>query len=532
LKPLLVQINPVVGDLDGNAAKIRQALAAFSSFDLAILPELALTGYPPRDLLAQQGFVEASIALCHQLATEFEEVGPVLIGAPAQRMGRLTNSAWLLEGGLARPVHDKVLLPVYDVFDERRHFERGERATVVEIAGRRVAITICEDLWAGEDLEEAQDYGLRPVHQLADQCDLLVNLSASPYSRGKPKRRREVLKAVARRLGRPIAMVNQVGANDELIFDGGSVYVRPDGEFYGLPSFEEAVGYGAPVDPLPDPLRSDRRALMLGLSDYLEKSSLHNVVLGVSGGIDSALVAEIAVAALGPERVLGIAMPSRFSSDRSVLDARDLCDRLGMGLETLSIHGVHDALSTTLSRIVDASGLTDENIQARIRGALVMGVSNSSGAMALATGNKSELAVGYCTLYGDMCGGLAPIGDLYKTAVYDLCQRISPGDEGVIPASIQEAAPSAELRPEQKDEDSLPPYEDLDRILFQLVEARRSPQWIIEQGEDRDLVLRIAHLLKVTEFKRWQAAPVLRVSRKAFGTGRRIPLVWRHWERS
>jgi len=527
----LVQINPVIGDLDGNARKIREALAAFPSFDLAILPELALTGYPPRDLLAQQGFVEASVATCSQLAKDFAQAGPVLLGAPAERDGRLKNSAWLLSGGVAQPVHDKVLLPVYDVFDERRHFEGGDRATIIEIRGCRVAVTICEDLWAGEDLEEAMDYGDRPAQRLAGQCDLVVNLSASPYSRGKPSRRRRILAEIAQQLEAPIAMVNQVGANDELIFDGGSVYVEPSGRVRGLPSFSEAVGYGVDLEDGEDPLLSDRRALMLGLSDYLRKSSLHSVVLGVSGGIDSALVAEIAVAALGPERVLGLAMPSRYSSDRSVVDARDLCGRLGMRLEELSIEASHKALSQTLGTVVDPSGLTDENLQARLRGALVMGVSNSSGSMALATGNKSELAVGYCTLYGDMCGGLAPIGDLYKTAVYDLCRLMSPGDEGLIPASIQEAAPSAELRPDQRDDDSLPPYEDLDRVLFQLVEERRSPKWLIDQGEDEELVTRIAHLLKVTEFKRWQAAPVLRVSRKAFGTGRRIPLVWRHWER-
>ena len=532
LKPLLVQINPVVGDLEGNAARVREALAPFPTFDLAILPELALTGYPPRDLLAQEGFVDASMALCTQLAQEFSGAGPILLGAPAQRGQRLSNSAWLLQDGKAEPVHDKVLLPVYDVFDERRHFDSGDRATIIEIDGQRVAITICEDLWASEDLEDPIIYGDRPVDQLFGQCDLVVNLSASPYSRGKPKRRREVLKGIAHRLQVPVAMVNQVGANDELIFDGGSLCIEPDGRIGSLASFRPDAGFGEAPQEDETPLLEDRRALILGLADYLEKSSLHSVVLGISGGIDSALVAEIAVEALGPERVLGLAMPSRFSSDRSLSDAEDLCHRLGMRLETLSIQKAHATLSETLGATVDPSGLTDENLQARLRGALVMGVSNSTGAMALATGNKSELAVGYCTLYGDMCGGLAPIGDLYKTAVYDLCRLISPGDSGLIPASIQEAAPSAELRPDQKDQDSLPVYEDLDRILFQLIEERRSPRALVDEGEDQGLVERIAHLVKVTEFKRWQAAPVLRVSRKAFGTGRRIPLVWRHWERS
>ncbi len=521
----------MIGDLEGNASKIRQALRAFPSFDLAILPELALTGYPPRDLLIQEGFVDASAELCSQLAREFESSGPILIGAPTRRSGRLANSAWLLFDGVARPVHDKVLLPVYDVFDEGRYFEGGREVTVIEIRGRRIAVTICEDLWAGDDLDEAFPYRHRPIQHLEGQCDLIVNLSASPYRRGKPRRRRQLLQEISRRLQVPVAMVNQVGANDELIFDGGSLYVQPDGAVQTLAQFEADIGYGDTFEEDIEPLLLDHQALSLGLSDYLRKSSLEGVVLGVSGGIDSALVAELAVAALGPERVLGLAMPSRFSSERSVHDARDLCARLGMNLEELSLQAGHETLSKTLGAVVDPSGLTDENLQARLRGALVMGVSNSTGAMALATGNKSELAVGYCTLYGDMCGGLAPIGDLYKTAVYDLCTLISPGDEGVIPASIQRAEPSAELRPDQKDEDSLPPYRDLDRLLFQLVEKGRHPQALIEEGEVPELVERIAHLVKVTEFKRWQAAPVLRVSRKAFGTGRRIPLVWRRWER-
>lgn len=531
LNPLLVQTNPIVGDLNGNAAAITRALEAHGDFTLAILPELALTGYPPRDLLDQQGFVERSIALTHGLAKRFANAGAILIGAPALRDGGLTNSAWLLEGGVARVVHDKILLPVYDVFDERRHFHGGERASVVSIGGKSVAVTICEDLWAGEDLDEPKAYGDHPALNLAGRCDLVVNLSASPYSRAKPSRRRRLLTKMANRLETPIAMVNQVGANDELIFDGGSLIVHPDGRTRLLPSFVPASGYGdAPGDELPD-LLQDRQALILGLRDYMHKSGLGAVVLGVSGGIDSALVAEIAVAALGSEQVLGLSMPSRYSSERSQVDAQELCNRLGMRMETMPIEAAHESMSQTLGQVVDSAGLTDENLQARIRGALVMGVSNSSGAMALATGNKSELAVGYCTLYGDMCGGLAPIGDLYKTAVYGLAAAVSPGDSGVIPASTQEAPPSAELRPDQRDDDSLPPYEILDRILFNLVEQRRSPQSLIAAGEDQGLVSRIAHLLKVNEFKRWQAAPVLRVSRKAFGTGRRIPLVWRHWER-
>jgi NAD+ synthase (glutamine-hydrolysing) len=530
LNPILVQFNPRVGDLVGNCRRILEQLGKRAPFSLAVLPELALCGYPPRDLLLRRGFVASCAQELQQMAQKTRDLGPVLIGAPAVADGAgtgLSNALWLLDGGDATVVHRKVLLPSYDVFDEGRYFTPGEELSVITLGGLRFGLTLCEDLWGGREVGQGRLYPADLLSPLSGRVDALINASASPYHRGKPAQRRSLAALAAESLEVPVHVVNQVGGNDELIFDGDSFSVTPDGAVSALPSFVEAVG--APCDDLSllDGLAADHQALVLGLRDYVEKCGFERVVLGVSGGIDSALVALLAVQALGADNVHGLAMPSRFSSERSVVDAVELCTRLGIRLDVLPIAEGHRQISEMVGSVADAGGLTDENLQARLRGLLVMALSNATGALALTTGNKSELAVGYCTLYGDMNGGLAPIADLYKTDVFRLCAQLSPNDEGPIPQTIQTAPPSAELRPNQEDSDSLPPYSVLDAILAQLVDEQAVANGVQVTGADATLVKRIEGLVQRSEFKRWQAAPALRISKKSFGIGRRLPMAWR-----
>jgi NAD+ synthase (glutamine-hydrolysing) len=530
LKPNLVQFNPRVGDLVGNRQRMVERLADQAPFSLAVLPELALCGYPPRDLLLRRGFVAACIRQVNQMAREVAAFGPVLIGAPAPAEARgsgLSNALWLLDEGRARVVHRKVLLPAYDVFDERRYFTPGEQVSVIALGDLRLGLTLCEDLWGGREVGQERLYPADLLARLKGSVDLVINASASPYQRGKPAQRRALAAAAAAQLGVPVHVVNQVGGNDELVFDGDSFWVTPEGGLGAHPSFVEAAGVPSAAPPLAEGLQADRQALVLGLRDYVHKCGFERVVLGVSGGIDSALVTCLAVEAIGADKVHGIAMPSRFSSTRSVEDARELCARLGVQFDVLSIVDGHQTLSESVAQITDPSGLTDENLQARLRGLLVMAVSNASGALALTCGNKSELAVGYCTLYGDMNGGLAPIADLYKTDVFALCALISPNGDGPIPKSTQDAPPSAELRPDQEDADSLPPYPVLDAVLAQLVDDEGVAEGVRVDGADTALVERIEGLVQRSEFKRWQAAPALRISKKSFGTGRRLPMAWR-----
>jgi len=521
--PLLVQFNPLVGDLKGNRRRLQAMLREAKGYPLAIVPELALTGYPPRDLLEVDGFVERCVLELRELAQELSDCGPVIIGAPAptERPPGVFNAAWLLSSGEARVVATKQLLPAYDVFDEPRHFVAGEPMPVLNILGLRIGVTICEDLWLGAEVGEQGRYGVSPAAQLAAECDLLINLSASPYRRGRAVERLEQAAALARRSGCTLAMVNAVGGNDELIFDGHSL-VTDGHNHLGLPGFVECAKIPGAWSLKDDLFDQDRQALVMGLGDYVRKCGADRVVLGISGGIDSALVAALAVDALGADAVLGLAMPSRFSSKRSLADARSLADQLGIELREVHIETAHQELRQVLGETLDVAGVTDENIQARLRGMMVMATSNAEGRFALATGNKSELAVGYCTLYGDMCGALAPIGDLFKLDVFELCDR-----DDRIPKSIVQAPPSAELRADQRDDDSLPPYDRLDPILEALLVDKQHPSAIIARGFDPDEVTLAVGLVDRSEFKRRQAAPVLRVSKKAFGMGRRQPLAWK-----
>ena len=503
--------------------RLQALLLEADDFDLAILPELALTGYPPRDLLESEGFINRCLTELNALAQAVAQRGPVVIGAPApaERHPGLYNAAWLLEAGQARVVATKQLLPSYDVFDEPRHFVAGEEMPILDIGGYRVGVTICEDLWLGVEVDEQDRYTASPAVDLAPHCDLLINLSASPYRRGRPIERVEQASRLAKTANCSVAVVNAVGGNDELIFDGHS-FMTDGSQQRMLAGFIEIASPA--VDPVAafDPLELDRQALVMGLRDYVHKCGAQRVVLGISGGVDSALVAALAVDAFGADSVLGIAMPSRFSSQRSVIDARQLADQLGFELRELSIESAHQHLSDLLSSAFLMDGLPDENLQARLRGMMVMAASNSESRFALATGNKSELAVGYCTLYGDMCGALAPIGDLFKMDVFALARR-----DHRIPKSIVDAPPSAELREDQRDDDSLPPYDRLDPLLEALLIDREHPENLMAKGHHAEDIACVVPLVDRTEFKRRQAAPVLRISKKAFGMGRRQPLAWK-----
>lgn len=549
----LGQMNATVGDFAGNGAKIevlwKEAEAAKA--DLLLVPEMALCGYPPRDLLERPSFQADAGKLLSALARRARGtalLAGTLLPNPAPTGKALFNAAVLLRNGRVAAVAKKSLLPAYDVFDEARHFEPAGAPTLARIAGRKAGLTICEDLWNDKDFFRARRlYPHDPGEILLGRgADLIVNVSASPFSEGKPRLRRRMLSRLARDGRVPVAYLNLVGGNDELVFDGGSMVldgsgrVRARASLFGedfvvvdLDGSRVAPVTGTEPADLPDdadgePLESLRRALVLGIRDYARKCGFATAVVGLSGGIDSALVGALAVDALGASNVTGLALPSRYSSEGSVTDARALAEALGIRLEVLPIEPVFAAARETLAPLFAGrpEDVTEENLQARIRGMLLMAFSNKLGPLLLTTGNKSELAVGYCTLYGDMCGGLAPISDLPKMRVYALARHVNrrAGRE-VIPASTLEKPPSAELRPGQTDQDSLPPYETLDRILEGLVERGRPPSAVArETGAPPALVEGIARQIDRAEYKRQQAAPGLRVSTKAFGSGRRIPI--------
>ena len=554
MRVALAQLNLLIADLDGAMAAIRAAAheAAAQGAELVVFPELvAVGGYPPRDLLERSWFVTRQWQLLQELALELPI--PCVIGCvePLEPgLGpNLANAAAVLADGTVKATYHKRLLPTYDVFDEQRYFRPGGSPCVVEIAGLRVGLTVCEDIWNEAFTDGGFGLGLRyhqdPVGELAGACDLIVNCSASPYHLGKSALRRRVVSSVARRARVPVLYANQVGGQDELLFDGDSGAALPDGQWLAaLPRWEAGVGVvevpiGATTTRVPsnrierthaDPaaLSADlHAALVLGIRDYCAKTRQTKVVLGLSGGIDSALVAALAVDALGAGAVIGLLMPGPYSSAGSVTDAVALAEALGVRHHTLSIKDVNALMLRELDPLFSGtpSGLAEENLQSRLRGVLVMAVANKLGAMALTTGNKSELATGYCTIYGDMNGGLAPLGDLYKTQVWALSRWMNEaaGRER-IPTSSIEKPPSAELRENQTDQDSLPPYPELDRILLGYLEHGRSPEQLIAAGEDPATVARITRLVEVNEFKRRQGAPVLRVSPKAFGVGRRFPL--------
>ncbi len=553
----LAQINPTIGDFVGNVERIKDfaVRGAAAGAEVVVFPELAICGYPPADLLEKQAFLERAREALEELAAWTAEAGrPALIVGTATRNERAEgkhacNVAMVLDGGKVVASQSKRLLPFYDVFDEQRYFEPAAKQQLLRVRGRQLALTICEDAWNDKIFWPERRYATDPVDELmaawvGEGPRLIVNLSASPYWKNKRGVREGMLGALARRHGATVLLVNQVGGNDSLIFDGTSLALDQAGAVIGRArSFAEDllvvdVGEDERSATPKDELRaSDERdevaatwdALVLGTRDYLRKCGFRKALIGLSGGIDSALVAAIAVEALGAENVSGVGMPSEFSSGGSVDDARALASNLGILFNVLPIRSVFDDYMRVLATSFAGTpfGLAEENLQARIRGALLMALSNKTGAIVLTTGNKSEMATGYCTLYGDMVGGLAVIGDVWKTRVYQLSEYANRERE-VIPRSTIEKAPSAELRPEQKDTDSLLPYDTLDPILEAYVERYETAERIAEQtGEALDEVRGVLRLVERSEYKRKQAAPVLKVTEKAFGSGRRFPIAVR-----
>ena len=536
----LAQINPIVGDFTGNARKIRDAAvrAASMGANLAVFSEMALMGYPPRDLVEHEGIVRRELEVLDRLAADLPL--PCILGfAGRNDSGRgrpLRNSAAVIADGRIASVHHKSLLPTYDVFDEDRYFEPGDAPAPATVAGRKLAVTICEDLWRREG-ELRFRYRTDPLPALAKAgAEIVVNLSASPFTLDKMQTRRRLLADRAGEFGLPVVYVNQVGGNDELVFDGGSMVVNASGDVViQAKRFEEDLVV-ADTDRLPSPLQAEDvpraetafRALSLGTRDYLHKCGFREALLGLSGGIDSALVACIAAGALGPENVLGVSMPSRFSSEHSREDARILAENLGIRFLSIPIEPAHKALLEMLAPAFEGRkpDIAEENIQARLRGLVLMALSNKFGSLLLATGNKSEMAVGYCTLYGDMCGGLTPIGDVPKTMVYDIARWVNR-ERRIIPANTIMKPPSAELRPDQTDQDTLPPYDELDRVLHAYIEERKTIADIVAGGVDRAVADDIVRRINFSEYKRRQAVPGLKITSKSFGYGRRIPVAKR-----
>ena len=535
----LAQINTTVGDFEGNKQLILDAYRSLvaQGAELVLTPELAVTGYPPRDLVFRSGFVQRSEQVVMELAAETGEV-PLVAGFvehSEKRSGKpFRNAAAVLQSGRVAAVRHKTLLPSYDVFDEARYFEPADEIKPVRMPGYRLGITICEDIWT-EDYLPRPLYRVSPPAVLAEEgMDLLVNLSASPFHAGKTAARARMISAIVREMGVPAVYCNAVGGNDQLVFDGSSIVFNNSGDVIArLPAFASATqivnlqrdrGQAAALEaPEAGELHG---ALVLGTRDYVRKCGFKSVVLGLSGGIDSALVAAIAASALGPENVTGVSMPSAFSSEGSKDDARDLARNLGIHYHTVPIEPVFASVKSQMAGVFAgrAEDITEENMQARIRGLILMSMSNKFGHLLLTTGNKSELAVGYCTIYGDMCGGLAVISDLPKMKVYDVARWINRERE-IIPLASIEKPPSAELRPNQKDQDTLPPYDVLDAILERLVEQNQSVAQVAAAGFDEKTVRWIARRIDFNEWKRHQAAPGLRVTTKAFGIGRRIPIV-------
>lgn len=540
----LAQINTTVGDLPGNLHKILDAYhrATALGADLVLTPELAVTGYPPQDLLFKSRFVPANREILDQLAAAVGDV-PLAVGFVAARGAgaagqSFENAAAVLQRGQAPQIRAKSLLPTYDVFDEARYFAPAASVDTVSIGGRQIGVTICEDIWSEPYLPRPL-YSRDPAGELAAQgAELILNLSASPFQAGKARRRFEMIGALAKRHGRPVVYCNAVGGNDELIFDGNSCAFNSAGECVGkLAAFAEEVavidldGPPIPLPAAPDEASELRPALVLGLRDYFAKCGFKSAVLGLSGGIDSAVTAALAVEALGAGNVTGVAMPSPFSSAHSVADALALADHLGIRCLQTPIGEAFAAFKRQFTAIF--AGLpedaTEENMQARLRGMTLMALSNKFGSLLLTTGNKSELAVGYCTLYGDMAGGLAVISDVPKTAVYRLAAHLNRERE-IIPRNTIEKPPSAELKLGQVDQDTLPPYELLDAVLQLYVEENLSAAEIIRRGFDEATVRWIQRRVDLNEYKRAQAAPGLKVTSRAFGSGRRMPIAQRFVE--
>ncbi len=545
MKLALAQINPTIGDFLGNVRKIVELSVASQSggADMVIFPEMAVCGYPPADLLEKPSFLARAEEALTEIAIAVTSHHPIAIlcgcptPAPADSGKRVMNSAVVLRGGRVDFIQSKMLLPYYDVFDEQRYFAPAAKQVLYELAGERIAITICEDAWNDKNFWPQRLYPVDPVENLTHQgATLIVNLSASPYYRGKRATRRNMLAAIARRHHVPVAMVNQVGGNDSLIFDGSSLVLDAGGDLIAKArSFEEDLLLVDLPSPAGAVCSADERedvavyeALVLGTRDYVRKCGFSKAIVGLSGGIDSALVATIATEALGSENVLGVGMPSEYSSQGSIDDARHLASNLGIQWELIPIREIFDDHLCALRPILQdrPADITEENLQSRIRGTLLMALSNKLGALVLTTGNKSEMSTGYCTLYGDMVGALAVIGDVYKTSVYRLARYANRSRE-IIPENTLMKPPSAELRPGQQDTDSLPPYDILDPILEAYVERYETAEEIVQSSIlplDIALVRNILRMVERSEYKRQQAAPILKVTRKSFGVGRRFPI--------
>jgi NAD+ synthase (glutamine-hydrolysing) len=542
MKVALAQINTTVGDLPGNEAKILAGYqrAVEAGVDLVMFPELTITGYPPRDLLHKKRFIADNLEVLNRLASTSGKVG-MLVGYVAENKTlpgkELSNCVALLQNGKIVESRVKTLLPTYDVFDEDRYFEPANENRPVEFNGIKLGLTICEDIWNDEDFWPERRYRRNPPMELAGAgAGILFNVSASPWSLGKEETRYNMLRSMAIKSKRPVVFCNQVGGNDELVFDGGSLAFNALGKLIGRGNmFAEdffVIDTESNVEVPRIPGTAEEyiyRALVLGLRDYLHKCGFKSAVLGLSGGIDSALTAVIAVDALGKEHVRGVSLPSQYSSQGSLDDARILAERLGIRYDVVPIQPEFEAVKKQLASVFTGlkEDTTEENIQARLRGVTLMAMSNKFGSLLLTTGNKSELAVGYCTLYGDMCGGLAVISDVPKTMVYQISKWINREREIIPEASITKP-PSAELRPNQTDQDSLPPYEVLDAILDAYVVQGKGMREIIALGFDELTVKRVIRLIDFNEYKRRQAAPGLKVTSKAFGVGRRIPIAQKY----
>ncbi len=545
MKILMAQLNLTVGDIEGNGSRVLQTLSTGrdQGADLVVFPELVLTGYPPRDLVEKQSFVDANLNKLEEIAKQTDGI-TAIIGFvdrnPSPVGNRVFNAAAYCEGGKVRSIHHKTLLPTYDVFDEGRYFEPSQKIELAGVAGMKTGVSICEDAWNDKDFWQHRIYRRDPIQeQIKMGAEVLINVSASPYSIGKPLLRERMLSSQALKYKKPIVFVNMVGGNDELIFDGNSLVVSPDGTIaYEGRSFEEDLILVDLAKPLPAAKRQQireieevYRALMLGTRDYMKKCGFSKCVIGMSGGIDSSVTAVLAVRAVGAKNVLGVMMPSQYTSRESMEDAVALIRNLGMESVNIPIQKSFEVYRESLASVFRglAEDVTEENIQARIRGNILMALSNKFGHLVITTGNKSEIGVGYCTLYGDMSGGLAMISDVPKTMVYDLARFINRENE-IIPARIFTKAPSAELKQDQTDQDTLPPYDLLDPILKLYIEERKGVREIVALGYPENTVRKIVKMVDTNEYKRKQAPPGLKITTKAFGVGRRMPIAQRYRE--